>query len=139
MVDKWNPSIIGIEGVGFQKELRYWLEELVLKERHLPPITEIKSPPNRSKWQHLKSIEPYYRNGMVYHASWMKDLEDELMMLSSDGYKGKHDDLIDALAMQLELLLPGDGEAAFEVPAGSWEFEAESARKANLNNDYFNE
>lgn len=139
MVDKWGPSIIGIEGVGFQKELRYWLEELVLKERHLPPITEIKAPPNRSKWQHLKSVEPYYRNGMVFHASWMKELENELMMLSSDGYKGKHDDLIDALAMQLELLLPGDEMGTFEVPVGCWEYEADLAHKSNQKHDFFNE
>lgn len=139
MVDKWHPSVIGIEGVGFQKELKYWLEELVLKNRHLPPIQEIKAPPSRSKFMHLKSIEPYYRNGMVYHASWMKDLENELLMLSNDGYKGKHDDLIDALSMQLELLLPGDEAPREEIPAGSWEEAAIDARKNSRTMSFFHE
>jgi predicted phage terminase large subunit-like protein len=139
MVDKWHPSVIGIEGVGFQKELRAWLEELVLKQRPLPPIQEIKAPPTRVKFTHLKSIEPYYRNGMVFHAAWQKDLENELLMLSSDGYKGKHDDLIDALAMQLELLLPGDETSEPDVPAGSWEDAAITARKHLNGSDYFHD
>lgn len=139
MVDKWHPNVIGIEGVGFQKELKYWLEELVLKERHLPPIQEIKAPPTRSKFMHLKSVEPYFRNGMVYHASWMKDFENELLMLSSEGYKGKHDDLIDAFAMQLEMLIQGDESVKEEVPFGSWEHAAEEARKSIHNGDFFNE
>lgn len=139
MIDKWHPSVIGIEGVGFQKELKYWLEELVLKNRHLPPITEIKAPPTRVKFTHLKAIEPYYRNGMMFHASWMKDLENEVLMLSSEGYKGKHDDLLDALCMQLELLLPGDEASTEEIPVGSWEYEAEEARRKLVNNDFFDE
>jgi predicted phage terminase large subunit-like protein len=141
MVDKWHPQIIGIEGVGFQKELKYWIETQTLKERHVPPIQEIKAPPTRSKFQHMKAIEPYYRNGMVTHAKWMqnKDLENELLMLSSEGFKGKHDDLIDALAMQLDVLIPGDDYIKDEIPVGSWEYEMLEAKKAYSVKDIFHE
>jgi len=44
----------------------------------------------------------------------MKSLEEELLQFP----RGKHDDEIDALASQLELLVPGDSQAMEGIPIG---------------------
>lgn len=131
MIDKWKPTQVGIESMGFQRTLRYWIEQLMMTKRHVQPITELKAPPTQGKEYRLKGMEPYYRNGMVYHASWMKgkELEEELLMLAEDGFKGKHDDLFDALAHQLTLLVPGTRSVSNDMPVGSWAWEEYQARK----------
>lgn len=139
-VDKWKPHQLGIEENAFQRSLRYWLEELTLKKRSIPPIIPLKAPVTKSKLYRLKSMEPYYRNGMVFHHETHKghELENELLCLTADGYMGKHDDLIDALSWQLELLSAGATERPIDMPVGSWAWEEMVARKS-INNfrDFF--
>jgi len=55
--------------------------------------------------ERIKTLEPFYRNGSVFHAAWMKgkDLEEQLETFP----KGKRDDIIDAESMCLPLLYPG--------------------------------
>lgn len=105
MRDKWKPNVVGMETNGFQKTLKLACEEEMRRKRNYFPIEEIKTGPERSKAERIKTLEPFYRNGTVYHAAWMKgkDLEVELQTFP----KGKHDDLIDAVSMCLPLLHPG--------------------------------
>lgn len=124
---KWKPSAIGLECVAYQKSLKYFIEEKMMIHGVHFPIEEIKRGSNASKEFRIKALEPYYRGGRVFHASWMKDLEDELSTFP----KGKHDDLIDALSDHLELLLPGSIDRSFQVPAGSWESARQDARRFN--------
>lgn len=141
MCDKWRPLSLGIEENGFQKSLRFWMEELVMKQRKIPPISKLKAPVTKTKEYRLKALEPYYRNGMVYHHQSMKgrDLENELLSLTSDGYKGKNDDLFDALAWQLDLLIGGKQDSAPEIPHGSWMWEKNQAIKHLSPYDFFKE
>jgi predicted phage terminase large subunit-like protein len=125
---KWKPSAIGLETVAFQKSLKYFLEEKMMMLGVHFPIEEIRRGSNASKEFRIKALEPYYRGGRVYHASWMKDLEDELVTFP----KGKHDDIIDALSDQLELLLPGSVDHSFQIPPGSWEDIRQTARRMNM-------
>jgi predicted phage terminase large subunit-like protein len=131
MCDKWKPVGLGIEMNVFQKALGFWMEELTLKRRHIPNVTSLKAPPTKSKDMRMKALEPYYRNGMVYHHETMKgkDLENELLSMTTDGFKGKHDDLFDALAWQLEMLVGGSESMPSQVEPGTWEWEAREARK----------
>lgn len=123
MQEKWKPQALGIETNGFQRVLKWACEEEMRKRRKFFPIDEIRSPiQGDGKTYRIKSIEPFYREGKIFHASWMKgrDLEQELLTFP----KGKHDDIPDALAMSLNLLTPGD-ERKFQVDdymtAGWWE------------------
>lgn len=102
---RWKPHTIGMETNGFQRTLKLACEEEMRKKRHYFPIEEIRTGPEKSKTERIKTLEPFYRNGSVSHAAWMKgkDLETELQTFP----KGKHDDLIDALSMCLPLLHPG--------------------------------
>lgn len=124
---KWHPSVIGLETVAYQKALKSWLEGTMRERGVFFPITELRRNTNETKEFRIKALEPFYREGMIFHAPWMKSLETELLQFP----KGKHDDEIDALASQLELLVPGDSLAADGVPAGSWEAAFQDARKFN--------
>lgn len=133
---KWHPSVVGLETVAYQKALKSWLEEK-MRERNVHfPITELKRNTNESKEFRIKALEPFYRDGMIFHAPWMKSLEEELLQFP----RGKHDDEIDALASQLDLLIPGDALAAEGIPVGSWEEAFQQARTKTFGKrDFFHE
>lgn len=102
---KWHPHVCGMETNGFQRTLKLACEEEMRRQKNYFHIEEIKTGPERSKNDRIKTLEPFYRNGSVSHAAWMKgkDLEAELQTFP----KGKHDDLIDAMSMCLPMLHPG--------------------------------
>lgn len=138
MYSKWHPTVIGMETISFQKAIKAWLENAMREREIYFPVEELKRNTNESKEFRIKALEPFYREGKVYHASWMKDgdLEEELLTFP----KGKHDDLIDSVASHLGLLVPGDAATADQVPEGSWEAAFLQARKFNQPyNDFFRE
>lgn len=132
---KWKPSQVGIEVVAFQKAIKSWLEEKMRRDGDYFPITELMRASNQTKEYRIKSLEPFYREGKVYHAPWMSrhDLETELLTFP----KGKHDDYIDALSGQLDLLVPGDSATPQDVIPGSWEDALSSAAKQNRSYESF--
>jgi len=136
MYQKWHPEVVGLETVAYQKALKSWLEEKMRERGVYFPITELKRNTNESKEFRIKALEPFYRDGLIHHAPWMKSLEQELLQFP----KGKHDDEIDALASQLQLLVPGDSQSVSQIPVGSWEDAFQEAQKSNLPyNDFFKE
>lgn len=133
---KWHPSVVGLETVAYQKALKSWLEEKMREREVYFPITELKRNTNESKEFRIKALEPFYRDGLVHHAPWMKSLELELLQFP----RGKHDDEIDALASQLDLLVPGDSQADQGIPVGSWEEAFQIAIRQRLGlRDFFHE
>jgi predicted phage terminase large subunit-like protein len=127
MYQKWHPSVVGLETIAYQKALKSWLEEKMRERGVYFPITELRRNTNESKEFRIKALEPFYRDGLVYHAPWMKSLETELLQFP----KGKHDDEIDSLASQLDLLVPGDSQASEGTPPGCWEAALHEAKKHN--------
>lgn len=125
--DKWKPHTVGMETNGFQKTLKLACEEEMRKKRTYFHIEEIKTGPERSKAERIKTLEPFYRSGAVSHAAWMrgKDLEAELQTFP----KGRNDDLIDAMSMCLPLLHPGIGTV--DTREDEWD---RWVRLANQNN-----
>lgn len=135
---KWHPSVVGLETVAFQKALKSWLEEKMRERGVHFPITELKRNTNETKEFRIKAMEPFYREGKWFHAHWMKgkDLEVELETFP----KGRHDDLIDAGASMLDVLVPGDSKAEQGVQEGTWEAAFLEARSANERyRDFFHE
>lgn len=133
MRDKWKPHTVGMETNGFQRTLKLAAEEEMRRTRNYFSIEEIKTGPERSKETRIKSLEPFYRNGTVYHASWMKgkDFETELQTFP----KGKHDDLIDAASMCLPLLHPG--VSTNQSSEDDWDRAIRQARMFERRNDGF--
>lgn len=138
MRDKWKPTVVAIEENGFQKALRYWAEDEMKRANVYFPIETIKSPVERQgnvKEYRIKALEPYYRNGMILHQKWMKDLEEELAQFP----RAKHDDLSDALSWQLQFLIAPDEDSPEKMLPGTWEWEAQTARKALTPYTFFTE
>lgn len=135
MYNKWHPNAVGLETVAYQKALKSWLEEKMRERGVHFPITELRRSTNETKEFRIKSIEPFFREGKVFHAKWMKSFEDELLSFP----KGKHDDEIDAFSSQLEMLIPGDSESVADLPTGSWEEAFQHARSSNKFHDFFHE
>ncbi len=130
---KWHPSEVGLETIAYQKALKSWLEEKMRERGVFFPITELTRNTNESKEFRIKALEPFYRDGLIAHAPWMKSLEQELLEFP----KGKHDDEIDALASQLSLLMPGDSQGAAGIPPGCWEAAFQDAKAFNRPYDNF--
>lgn len=122
---KWRPQVIGLESMGFQRTLKFAIEEAMRKKRIFFPITELVHAANQTKEFRIKGLEPLYASGKIKHAPWMESLEDELLSFP----KGKHDDEIDALAMQLEVLMPGSRPLAMPANPLSWAATAARARR----------
>lgn len=102
--DKWKPVSVGIETVAFQKVLQYFAYDEMKKRNHFIPIKELKHA-DATKDNRIRGLEPRYETGSVFHCKsvpYTDNLEDELRRFN----KGKNDDLIDALASQLELTFP---------------------------------
>lgn len=127
MHNRWKPHATGMETNGFQRTLKLAAEEEMRKRRHYFSIEEIRTGPERSKVERIKTLEPFYRAGNVYHAAWMKgkDMETDLQTFP----KGKHDDVIDALSMCLPLLQPGMGSTPEVEVEWSWEWCLRKARE----------
>lgn len=127
--DKWKPQVIGIETNNWQKTLKWWAEKTAQEKGTSLPLHELKASPTEKKEFRIKSLEPLYANHQVYHAPWMKEMEEQLLSYTQEGMKSKHDDLIDALAYQLEVLAPGPEADPRMAPYGSWEWEAQDAKE----------
>jgi predicted phage terminase large subunit-like protein len=140
MREKWNPTVVGMEVNGFQKTMQYSVEEEMRKRNKYFPITEINNTSLRKEYR-IKALEPFYRNntesvrdsGKIYHAEWMKekDLEQQLMAFSVEANKAKHDDLIDAESMLLNLLVPGQPAKEEPIKPGTWAYIERQAHLAN--------
>lgn len=119
MQQKWKPTVVGMETNGFQKTLKLACEEEMRKRKNHFYIEEIKTGPEKSKETRIKALEPFYRNGDIFHALWMKKKDMEVQLETFP--KGKHDDIIDALSMSLNLLNPGvNSESVIEDDWDRW-------------------
>lgn len=135
MQSRWKPFVVGMEVNGFQRTLKTAVEEEMRKRRQYFGITEIRNGPEASKETRIKSLEPFYRSGSVYHAAWMQDkeLEQELMAFP----KGKNDDLIDAAAMTLPLMHKGSDAPVGPLKEWTWDWCVKMAHLNDHPNDGF--
>lgn len=104
--EKWKPVSVGIETVAFQKALQYFLFDEMKRRNKNIPLVELKNN-DRSKDERIRGLQPRYEMGSIFHPEKLaiplaEDLEDELRRFP----KNAHDDMIDALASQLELAFP---------------------------------
>ena len=88
---QWKPQDTGLESVGFQRTLKWALEEEMRRRGRHFGVTEVKTGTMVSKESRIKALEPYYREGKIYHSHWMKGKELETQLLTFP--KSVHDDL----------------------------------------------
>lgn len=90
----FDPMIIGIEEVAYQKSLLYFLQEEMLRRNQMLPIKGIKPPTDKTKQMRIMSLVPRFEWGHIYLAKGLNDLEMELLTFP----RSANDDISDALA-----------------------------------------
>lgn len=107
LVDKWNLRRVGVETFVFQKTLKYDLQAEQRRRNKFFSIDELGGrkggkEPLLTKEARIRRLQPYFEQGLVEIRADMKELEMELLAFP----RGRHDDLIDALAYQLDFMVP---------------------------------
>lgn len=90
----WDPLIIGIETVAFQRAIVHFALEEAKKRMITLPITGINRGPDKTKEMRILSLVPRFEWASLFLAPYMHDLELELSQFP----RGAHDDCLDALA-----------------------------------------
>jgi predicted phage terminase large subunit-like protein len=97
-VVKYRPHVVGYENVAYQKSIQYWLTELMKQHNIWFLLQPCPRGGARGKDVAISALQPIFAAGHIYLRTWMKELQSELLTYPL----GRHDDLADALSMQLQ-------------------------------------
>ena len=97
-VRQYKPVKVLVESVAYQGTLKHWVREWMRKQ-NLYFTLEGFTKGRKSKNAHILGLQPLFANKVIFIRPWMNELVNELLAFPL----GKHDDIIDALAMHLEL------------------------------------
>ena len=115
LAKEFDPQIIGIEDVAYQKALLYFMDEEMRRRNVLLPIKGVKPPTDRNKQMRiLGALVPRFFSGTVLLNRGLTDLEIELLKFP----RGSHDDLIDALAAVEYIYYPPPREKEWDKKPG---------------------
>lgn len=108
MVQKWKIHRVGLETFAFQKTLKYDIQNQQRQRGIFFSIDELgkrhggKGEPQLSKEARIRRLQPLFEQGLIELRKDMQDLTDEILEFP----RSAHDDLLDALAWQLDYLVP---------------------------------
>jgi predicted phage terminase large subunit-like protein len=94
LYDIYDCHIMGLEDVAYQKALLYLLDEEMTRRGKILPVMGLRPGNDETKAMRIRSLVPRYYWKRVFHNNGLDDLEMELLQFP----RGKHDDIIDALA-----------------------------------------
>lgn len=97
----WKPQKIAMEQKAFQYTFKIVLDEEMRKRNVFFNIEELKDG-GAGKNLRIEALVPRFLSGSIYFKQDQKNLIDEMMTFPS----GVHDDLVDALAYQMEIAKP---------------------------------
>lgn len=92
----FKPVVVKIESIAYQRTINYWLRRTREKLGRRFYVEEVKHG-RVSKVDRIRALQPYFADGLVHIRPTMCELERELLSFP----RGTHDDIIDALAMQI--------------------------------------
>ena len=107
-VQKYRPLIVGMEKVAYQQALEHFLLKEMPARGIFFRIEPLKA--EKKKELRIQALQPRFRAGTVWfpaNADFLPELEAELLTFP----RGKHDDLIDALAYMEQIAYPPVGGA----------------------------
>ncbi len=93
----YHPIVVKIEAIAYQRTLNYWLKRTREKMNRRFYVEEIKSHGKLSKFDRIRALQPYFADGLIHIRASMSELERELLSFP----KAAHDDILDALSMQI--------------------------------------
>lgn len=94
---RFNPRVFGIEGVAYQKAFKYFLKQEAERRGVYFRIEELKAV--GKKEIRVRGLQPVMAVGRMYLLPTQMLLRQEM----ADFPLGEHDDVVDALSMQLQL------------------------------------
>lgn len=103
----WQPRVIGIESVAFQAAMEPFTLRAMAERGVNYPLIMLKPDRNERKQQRILSMQPFFRAGQIYIQSGMLDLIEEYETFPL----GKTQDLLDALAYAIRLVVPNQPSA----------------------------
>lgn len=99
-VVEFHPECVGIEGVAYQKSIKHHVKNRMREKEMFFEVRLLKNASKgRSKLLRIRGLQPGFENRSILTRAYHTVLKSEAL---SYPY-GKNDDVIDALAMQLEL------------------------------------
>lgn len=101
----YRPRLVGIETVAFQRALKFMLDDVAAEEGVWMPIRELRPDTRETKEMRIRSVQPLYEDGRIWHTRSMGLLEMELLKWRSTR-KRQPDDLADCLGYLRTLAAP---------------------------------
>ena len=98
--NKEYRSSVWVETNAYQKSLKYFIEEEQRKRQQFFIVNELKH--KNKKEERIRGLVPLYATGVIFHRHSDREYDQELLTFPV----GKHDDRIDAMAMQLQAQKP---------------------------------
>jgi predicted phage terminase large subunit-like protein len=115
----YKPARVGLETVMFQKALLWPFREAMRRESVILPIVELRPSSRVTKEGRIQALHEYFSNGSLWLNQGHKELLEELRAWPAV----THDDLVDALAYAIQMLVYPDS-AAEEQRWNPFSFEA---------------
>lgn len=116
LVSKYHPvSEVGIEVSGQQAGFIPWIQSEMMRRNiwfTLASKDNNNSPgirPNTNKMQRFNIVVPWFKSGKMFFPTGhdfdpaLKEMLEELRLISGEGFKSKHDDAIDTISMLASL------------------------------------
>lgn len=96
---RWCPIKVGYESVGYQKSLDYWIKERMRQQNKFFIVEPLPRSTKDAKKMAISALQPLFAAKAILIRDFMKELQSELLAFPL----GSHDDVADALSMQLKL------------------------------------
>lgn len=123
LVSIYRPIQVGIEVTGQQGGFLSWIRNEMYKSNLYFNIKEIR--PAKDKFSRFLGITPQYHSGKIFfnkniettNPAFWNEIMDELLKVTSEGFKSKHDDVLDthSMLLDLEAFAPSNSSTANEV------------------------
>ena len=102
MAQRYGARRIKVESNFFQYEMVVRLRDRCAEEQMYIAIDEVRNHANTTKDMRILGLTPLFENGLIYIRRNMKELENEMYQFVPGQTRFARDDLLDALAMQLD-------------------------------------
>ena len=110
MAHKWQPRLIGIETVAYQKALLPFTQKAMQTTGQYWPIVELKPDRNEKKDQRIISMQPFFKSGQIHilrgELEFIKEYESFPKTMTKD--------ILDAMAYGVRLLAPNFSDRKLE-------------------------
>ena len=111
LASKYKVFQVGIEVTGQQKGFVSWFGSEMIKRNTYFNIKEVR--PNKNKLSRFMEVLPEFKKGnIIFNSllsnSFKEELINELENITINGFKSKHDDILDIISMviNLDIILP---------------------------------